>query len=137
MRWLLGAFALVAASTAVAAAPEILAGQRYSWRLAVSEGAQCVEDWRFGVDGVLSVTSGEEVTTHTYALRPSDDPGMHVLERTRLSSNGRPDCMGNQDASVGQASSVYLVFLNGGGFFTCGSADTMSCYGVATPSIDQ
>lgn len=109
-----------------------LSGKSYAWALTARESAPCREEWRFGADDVLTIVSGREVTTHTYALTVVPGDSMLRLDRTRLTSNGLPDCQGDSDASVGQARGVYLQFLNGGGFFTCASTDGMSCHGVAT-----
>jgi hypothetical protein len=136
MRIVLIAIGCVAAFTGVVwadAETARLAGQTYSWSVAATGAPQCHEEWAFGSDGVVTITSGQEITTQSYALSASEDPSMFVLDRTRLASNGLPDCLGSSDPSSGGTRRSYLMFLNGGGFFTCSSTDTMSCYAVATP----
>jgi hypothetical protein len=131
--WLAGAVALGLAGAAIAADEGArVSGRVYDWRLAVSNGQQCEERWAFGESGVLTVTSGQEVTTNTYALSPAEG-SMFLLQSTRTAGNGLPDCQGRSNASVGATNSIYLQFLNDGGFFSCNSTDTMSCYGVASP----
>jgi hypothetical protein len=132
---LIAGLLMVALAGAAAAADSDrtpLEGQDFDW--SVASGGQCHEHWAFGADGVMTITSGEEVTAHSYAVDSGYPAGMYRLQSTRITSNGQPDCQGNADASVGQTREIYLVFLNGGGFFTCASTDTMSCSGVASPS---
>jgi hypothetical protein len=131
--------AVLAAGAAVAAdVPDPgsqLAGHSFSWSL-VSQGdkkGQCKEEWSFGQDGTMTVLSGEEQVAKRYAVRPQPGSTMVILEATRVSTNGKADCQGVRNSKIGQTSQTYLMFLNGGGFFTCVSTDTMSCYGVATP----
>lgn len=112
-----------------------LPGTRYAWTLAgpAAQTAQCREEWSFGADGIMTVVSGQETTTKRYALEAVQGASMWALNTTRLTTNGQPDCMGAVDATTGQVRRVYVQFLNGGGFFTCASTDTMSCFGVASP----
>lgn len=110
-------------------------GQAFSWTLAgrAAQAQECHEEWSFGEDNIMTVLSGEERVTERFALRSVAGEPMLELTQTRLTTNGRPDCQGGANAATGQTNRVYLLFLNGGGFFTCASTDTMSCYGVATP----
>lgn len=136
MRVVLFAIACVAAIASAAAADDQnarLGGVTYDWRVTAAGAPQCRETWSFGADGVVTITSGQEITTQSYRLSASDDPSMFVLNRTRLTSNGLPDCEGRSDPSAGGERRAYLMFLNNGGFFTCSSLDTMSCYAVASP----
>lgn len=112
-----------------------LAGTRYGWTLSgrAAQNAQYREEWSFGADGVMTVVSGQETTTKRYALETVPGESMLALSMIRLTTNGQPDCMGDVDATVGQRRQIYLQFLNGGGFFTCGATDGLSCYGVASP----
>lgn len=126
---------LFAGAAAAADESARVAGQNFDWR--VASGGECRESWSFGADGVMTITSGQEVTTHSYTLSDGYSAGMYRLERTRISSNGEPDCQGHADASIGQTREIYLIFLNGGGFFTCANTDTMSCNGVASPSAQR
>jgi hypothetical protein len=113
-----------------------LADKRFGWSLggrAAQPGAQCREDWSFGADGVMTVRSGAEVTTKRFTLSPVANSGaMFALATTRLTTNGEPDCIGERTSAVGDSGSTYVMFLNDGSFFTCGTTDTLSCYGVAT-----
>ncbi len=86
----------------------------------------------FGEGGELTITSGQEVSTHSYALTLGRGT-MFLLSSTKTASNGLPDCQGHTDASAGATDVTRVMFLNNGGFFTCSSDDTMSCYGVASP----
>lgn len=134
MRLVLFAIAFLAANAAAAADQDArLSGVTYDWRVTASGAPQCREVWTFGADGVVTIVSGQEVTTQRYRLSASDDASMFVLDRTRLTSNGLPDCLGHSDPSVGGERRAYIMFLNNGGFFTCSSADTMSCYAIALP----
>jgi hypothetical protein len=120
-------------SPAAAAGGSRLDGKTYAWSLAgtAAEAGQCREEWRFGSDGVLTVISGEEIVTKSYRLTDVPDDSMMLLATTRLTTNGKPDCMGEVTTEVGQAREIYLQFLNDGSLFTCGSTDGLSCYGVA------
>jgi hypothetical protein len=108
-----------------------VAGKTYDW--AVAKGGQCREQWSFGEDGVMTIVSGEERVTKSFTLRAMPGQTMVELMATRTTTNGKPDCQGTKNAKTGQTSLIYLEFLNGSGFFTCGALDTMTCYGVATP----
>lgn len=111
-----------------------LAGVTYGWSLAgkAAESGQCKEEWRFGADGVLTVVSGKEIVTKSYRLAPVAGDPMMSLRTTRLTTNGLPDCLGATTLEVGQEREILLQFLNDGSFFTCGSTDGLSCYGVAS-----
>jgi hypothetical protein len=93
--------------------------------------AVCPERYIYRVDGTFSAESGEERLEKTYQLSKTSG-SMYRLESTVTSTNGKPDCQGNL-SPVGAKSRVYLMPLNGGGFFTCASEDTMSCFGTAGP----
>jgi hypothetical protein len=125
----LTAFAAGALAADAADRSSEVAGKTYAW--SVVKG-QCREEWSFGEDGVMTILSGEERVTKRFTLRAIPGQTMLELMATRLSSNGKQDCQGTVDTKTGQSSLNYLMFLNDGGFFTCGSTDTMSCYGVAT-----
>jgi hypothetical protein len=138
---LLGAYALAEehappqrSLTPDAAQEDLLAGKTFAWSLAgkAAEAGQCREEWRFSADGILTVVSVEEIVTKTYRLKDDPNDSMMLLATTRLTTNGKPDCMGAVSSEVGQTGEVYLQFLNDGSFFTCGSTDGLSCYGVAT-----
>lgn len=134
MRAVLFAIACLAAGAAAAADQNArLAGMTFDWRVTARGAPQCREVWSFGADGIVTITSGQEITTQSYRLGASEDPSMFVLDRTRLTSNGLPDCLGHSDPSVGGERRGFVMFQNNGGFFTCSSIDTMSCYAVASP----
>lgn len=110
-----------------------LEGVTYGWTLAgrAAQNAQCREEWRFGAKGALTVVSGEEIVEKAYALGIVTGDSMMRLVTTRLSTNGKPDCMGVVSNAIGQTRETYIQFLNDGSFFTCGSTDGLSCYGLA------
>jgi hypothetical protein len=115
-----------------------LEGKTYAWSLAGESArhAQCKEEWRFGANGVLTVRSGEETATKQYRLAALPKESMLALTMTLLSSDGKPDCMGDSYGEagppIGKTRVAYLQFLNDGSFFTCASTDGLSCYGVAS-----
>lgn len=94
-------------------------------------GAVCPEIHSYRADGTKTGTSGGEVLEKTYTI--SNVKGsMYLLEEMVTAGNGGKDC---QDGTtpVGASSKIYIMPLNGGGFFTCASLDTMSCFGTASP----
>ncbi|MBY0423388.1 MAG: hypothetical protein K2Q06_13860, partial [Parvularculaceae bacterium] len=115
-----------------------LEGKTFAWALSgrAAVKGQCREEWRFGKDGLLTVRSGEETATKRYRLAPTPGESMFALTMTLLSSDGKPDCMGDtygpEGPPIGKARVTHLQFLNDGSFFTCGSTDGLSCYGVAS-----
>lgn len=117
---------------------EQLEGRSFAWSLAerAAKDAQCREVWSFGKDAILMVESGEEIVTKKYFLTALDNEPMMALKLTGLTTNGAPDCMGNRATEVGGERTLYLQFLNDGSFFTCGSTDGLSCYGVASARRD-
>lgn len=131
----------VAEAPAVGAPPqgnERHEGRSFDWSLSgkAAKDAQCREVWSFGKDAILTVESGEEIVTKRYFLSALENDPMSALLLTGLTTNGSPDCMGNRAAEVGGDRTIYLQFLNDGSFFTCGSTDGLSCYGVATARRD-
>lgn len=92
-------------------------------------GDVCPERYVFRADGTHSVESGEERLEKTYTLVRTKG-AMYRLDSTVTSTNGKPDCLGNA-TPVGAKSRIFLMPLKGGGFFTCASEDTMSCFGTA------
>jgi hypothetical protein len=135
------ALALLIAALATAAHADAPAGDEsarvvgtaYHWSLSVKGAPTCEENWTFAEGGVLTVVSGQEISTDDFTLAKVPDGSMFDLASTRRTTNAMPDCQGMVNATVGQVRHVYLQFLNDGGFFTCANTDTMSCYGVATP----
>lgn len=94
-------------------------------------GAVCPETHIYRADGTKSGTSGDEVLEKTYRISKAEGD-MYLLEETVIAGNGGKDCQGGTTA-VGATSRIYIMPLNGGGYFTCASLDTMSCFGVASP----
>ena len=94
-------------------------------------GAHCPEIHVYRPDGTKTGSSGSEVLEKTYTIEAIGG-GMYRLQETVVTSNGGKDCTGSTTAPGG-TSTVYVMPLNGGGFFTCASPDTLSCYGNATP----
>lgn len=94
-------------------------------------GAVCPERYIYRADGTFSAQSGEERLEKTYVIARTSG-SMYRLVSTVTSTNGKPDCQGKL-SPVGAKSRVYLMPLNGGGFFTCASEDTRSCFGTAGP----
>ena len=94
-------------------------------------GAHCPEIHVYRADGTKTGSSGSEVLEKTYTIEAIGG-GMYRLQETVVTSNGGKDCTGSTTAP-GATSTVYVMPLNGGGFFTCASPDTLSCYGNATP----
>ena len=94
-------------------------------------GAVCPEIHVYRADGTKTGTSGSEVLEKTYTIEAIGG-GMYRLQETVISGNGGTDCTGGTTAA-GAVSTVYVMPLNGGGFFTCASPDTMSCFGNASP----
>ena len=94
-------------------------------------GADCPETYIYRADGTKTGTSADEVLEKTYTISQADG-GMYLLEETVTATNGGKDCQGGTTA-VGASSRTYIMPLNGGGYFTCASPDTMSCFGSASP----
>jgi hypothetical protein len=94
-------------------------------------GAVCPETHIYRADGTKTGTSGSEVLEKTYSIEAVGG-GMYRLQETVTASNGGKDCQ-NGTTPVGAKSTIYIMPLNGGGFFTCASEDTMSCFGSASP----
>lgn len=90
---------------------------------------QCHEVHIYNADGTYRGESGAEVLDKTYTVTKASG-GMYRIDTTVTQTNGGKDCRGSA-TEVGAASTVYIQPLNGGGYFTCGSEDGMSCYGTA------
>jgi hypothetical protein len=94
-------------------------------------GAVCPETYVYRADGTKTGISGSEVLEKTYTVSKAEG-GMYLLEETVTAGNGGKDCQGGT-TPVGATSKIFIMPVNGGGFFTCASLDTMSCYGSALP----
>lgn len=94
-------------------------------------GAVCPETHIYRSDGTKTGTSADEVLEKTYAIEAVGG-GMYRLQETVTATNGGKDCQGGT-TQVGANSTIYIMPLNGGGFFTCASEDTLSCFGTAVP----
>ncbi len=90
---------------------------------------QCHEVHTYNADGTYRGESGTEVLTKTYTVVKASG-GMYRVDATVTATNGGEDCQGFR-TDVEAKSTVYIQPLNGGGYFTCGSEDGMSCYGSA------
>ena len=100
----------------------------FSWS---PTSAICPETHIYRADGTKTGTSGDEVLGKTYTIEAVGG-GMYRLQETVTATNGGKDCQGGTTA-VGARSTIYIMPLNGGGFFTCASEDTLTCYGSAAP----
>ena len=100
----------------------------FSWS---PTGAVCPETYVYRADGTKTGTSAGEVLEKTYTISKAEG-GMYLLQETVTAGNGGKDCQGGT-TPVGATSKIYIMPLNGGGYFTCASLDTMSCYGAALP----
>lgn len=118
---------LSAYSIAHAAADNPVLGE-FNWS---PTGAVCPETYVYRADGTKTGTSADEVLEKTYTISKAEG-GMYLLEETVTAGNGGKDCQGGTTA-VGASSRIYIMPLNGGGYFTCASPDTMSCFGSASP----
>lgn len=92
----------------------------------------CPERHSYRADGTASVRSGGEELEKRYRIEKLAS-GFWRVDAEVTASNGGKDCLGSPTA-VGARSTVYILPLNGGGYFTCGSEDGMSCYGQARPT---
>ena len=91
----------------------------------------CPETYVYRADGTKTGTSAGEVLEKNYTISKAEG-GMYLLEETVTAGNGGKDCQGGT-TPVGATSKIYIMPLNGGGYFTCASLDTMSCFGTASP----
>lgn len=105
----LAAVILVAASPAVASPdarlakePISLRGEYYFYAMPeTDEGSICAERHWFKDDGTEIVASGDEIVV--YRFRVENDttttyPNAHLI-KTAISTNGKPDCLGNRNVS--------------------------------------
>ncbi|MBP6533976.1 MAG: hypothetical protein KA218_02850 [Arenimonas sp.] len=121
------ALALLASTVANATEDNPVLGE-FNWS---PTGAVCPETYVYRADGTKIGTSAGEVLEKTYTISKAKG-GMYLLEETVTAGNGGKDCQGGT-TPVGAASKIYIMPLNGGGYFTCANLDTLSCYGVASP----
>lgn len=119
--------AFIASGTAGAADINPVLG---SWDWNPVQG-QCHEIHTYNADGTYRGESGGEIVAKTYTVTKASG-GMYRIDTVVTETNGGNDCTGSPTA-VGSKSTVYIQPLNGGGYFTCGSEDGMSCYGNARP----
>lgn len=124
---LLSAIALCTPCLADAGSDNPVLGE-FSWN---PTGAVCPETHIYRADGTKTGTSGSEVLEKTYTIEAVGG-GMYRVQETVTASNGGKDCQGGT-TPVGASATIYVMPLNGGGFFTCASEDTLSCFGSASP----
>jgi len=101
----------------------------------------CTETWDFGPEGRMEVSSGAERVQKAYRVE-RDEAGLWLI-MTTLSTNHRPDCMGNVTTRVPEGEDrTYLVPLNSGRVLTCpppgrapdGAPVVSGCYGGLFPA---
>lgn len=92
----------------------------------------CPERHSYRADGTASTRSGSEELQKRYRIEKVGG-GMWRLDMEVTATNGGKDCLGAPTA-VGARSTVFVMPLNGGGYFSCASDDSMSCYGSARPA---
>ena len=101
---------------------------KWSWR---HVSGSCTEIHAYDAAGYKESWSGPENLRFSYTIE-AVEPGLYRVESEVIYSNGKPDCTGSP-TPVGSASSFYVQMLKGGGFFTCRTADSLSCDGTAVP----
>jgi hypothetical protein len=102
-----------------------------SWAWNPTRGT-CPETHTYTAEGTATSRSGDEVLEKRYTVTPAGG-GMYRVESEVLASNGGRDCLGSTTA-VGATSAIYVLPINGGGYYTCASEDGMSCFGSARPA---
>lgn len=90
----------------------------------------CREIHTYNADGTAVVESGGEILRKTYEVAPASS-GMLRVTATVVETNGGLDCLGSTTA-IGASSTVFILFTNGGDFYSCASEDGMSCFGSAS-----
>lgn len=100
----------------------------WTWRH-VSDS--CNEVHFFKADGDAATWSGNEVLRKSYRISKVET-GLFRVDSVVVESNSQPDCTGSS-TPVDRRSTFYVRPLNGGGYFTCPTADSLSCDGTATP----
>jgi hypothetical protein len=129
MRLAVGTIIFLASGVLSAVKPSQIVG---AWNWNPTQGT-CPETHTYNADGTASVHSGDEVLEKTYTVTTAAG-GMYLVKTVIVSTNGGRDCLG-KTSSVGATSSVYILPINGGGYYTCASEDGMSCYGAARPQL--
>lgn len=100
----------------------------WTWR---HVSGACTEVHFYKANGDAATWSGQEVLRKSYGIHRVE-PGLFRVDSVVVESNGQPDCTGST-TPVGRKSTVYVRLLNGGGYFTCPTRDSLSCDGTATP----
>lgn len=78
----------------------------------------CTETWSFAADGAMEVKSGQEMVRKSFRTEYDNDG--HWLVTRSISTNGAPDCMGNQASDVDpEERRVLLLPMNGGDIMVC------------------
>ena len=123
--------ALLLATTAAVAAPDSGVDNPIigTWVWNPTEG-QCREVHTYSADGRKRSESGEEVLVKDYHIKRVRE-GMYQVSEIVLSGNDKADCMGGT-TPVAATAEYYLMLRNDGGYYTCASEDSMSCYGGAS-----
>lgn len=115
-------------AAAVPASPMPALSGKWTWTRKTNN---CTETYDFSADGKALVTSGEEKTVNTYLLAPTADSAVrYQLTMTTKESNGKRDCAGSTDGSVGKSTTGY-VFVNyaGDALLMCQAARGPACFG--------
>ena len=105
-----------------------------AWYWNPTKGA-CPEKHTYTAEGTARSESGDEVLDKRYTIAPAGG-GMYRVESVVTATNGGRDCLGSTTA-VGASSTLYVMPINGGGYYTCASEDGMSCFGSARPVRTQ
>lgn len=104
-----------AGSTAAPVEPITLSGEYYFYAMPeADEGSICGERHWFNADGTEIVASGEEIVVKHFRVERSDR--WATLYESVLSTNGKPDCLGNKYANYPATEQRYGLYraMNGG-----------------------
>lgn len=78
-----------------------------TWTYTMPDG-KCTETYRFRTDGILLITSGQEVSEVKYEVSAKrSEKGFYKLENTIVKDNGKKDCSG-QTMEVGRKMTSYV-----------------------------
>lgn len=100
-----------------------------NWTMASKDGT-CAETYRFRPDGMLLVTSGQELVEVRYDISQSpSDKGFYKLTQRILRDNGKPDCSGKLMKPGDEFTWFIHIDASNESMYICQAESRNACFG--------
>jgi hypothetical protein len=82
----------------------------------------CTEHWQFDDSSTVIIHSGPQIVAVQYSFEryQGGQSPLYLMVTKTISSNGRPDCLGNIETATGEVSRLVVYRGHNGGIVLCG-----------------